>query len=119
VSELRFPRNGPTTALIVDRDATIWIATSAGQIYSVRNGAPRLALAMPRPITTLSLDVNGRAWYLAPLPSGLLGFGYATADGVELGGTIAEPASSLDFSALGRAWLADPRGGFFVTRGAE
>ena len=115
-SELRFARNGATTSLVVDRDGTVWLATSAGQIYSVRNGTPRLALAMPRPVTTLSLDVIGRAWYLAPLPSGLLGFGYATADGVQLGGTIGEPASSLDFSVLGRAWLADPKGGFFVSR---
>lgn len=119
VSELSFARNGVTTALVGDRDGTIWLSTSAGQIYSVRNGSARLMLAMPRPITTLSLDVNGRAWYLAPLPSGLLGFGYATADGVQLGGTLGEPANSLDFSALGRAWLADPKGGFFLSRSDE
>ncbi|HET7700570.1 MAG TPA: zf-HC2 domain-containing protein [Candidatus Limnocylindria bacterium] len=119
VSEVYFPRRGTATGLVVDGSSTLWLSTSTGEIFSVRGGVATLALGLQRPVTTLSLDGSGRAWYLAPLPSGAVGFGYAAADGARAGQTIAGAASSLAFNALGRAWLADPLGGFYVSRGAQ
>ena len=116
LNEVTFARSGATTGLVVDRNSTLWLSTSAGEIFSVRGSAATLALGLQRPVTTLALDAAGRAWYLAPLPIGAVGFGYAAADSGVGGQTIAGPASSLAFSALGRAWLADPRGGFYVGR---
>jgi predicted anti-sigma-YlaC factor YlaD len=118
LSEIRIPRRGATTGLVVDRDGTLWLSTSAGEIHSVRNKTPRLALGLQRPVTALSLDASGRAWYLAPLASVAAGFGYAAADGAEQV-AISGPASTLDFSSGDRAWLADPRGGFYVSKETE
>lgn len=118
LSEVRFERRGATTGLVVDREGTLWLSTSAGEIHSVRNKIPGLALGLQRPVTTLSLDEDGRAWYLAPLASGAIGYGYATANGADLV-TIGGPASSLDFGPAGRVWLADPRGGLYVSRGSD
>jgi hypothetical protein len=116
LNEVTFARTGTTTGLVVDRNSTLWFSTSAGQIFSVRGSAATLVLGLQRPITTLALDPSGRAFYLSPLPTGAESFRYAEADGGAGGDTIAGPASSLAFNALGRAWLADPRGGFYVSR---
>ena len=118
LSEVRFDRRGTTTGLVVDADGTLWLSTSAGEIHNVRNKTPHLALSLQRPVTALKVDEAGLAWYLAPLPSGAANYGFARADGsdlVALGG----PAASLDFNSAGRVWLADPRGGFYVSRRAE
>ena len=48
----------------------------------------------------LTLDTAGRAWYLAPLPSGAIGFAYASADGVTAGETVPGPAFTVSFNAL-------------------
>jgi streptogramin lyase len=116
LNEVTFARRGTTTGLVVDRNSTLWFSTSAGEIFWVRGSTATLAIGLQRPVTTLALDLAGRAWYLAPLPTGAVGFGYAAADTGAGGQTIAGPASSLAFSALGRAWLADPQGGFYVGR---
>jgi streptogramin lyase len=119
ITEHAFPRHGVTTALVVDGSSTLWLGNSAGEIWAVRGGTQTLTVGLQRPVTTLSLDASGRAWYLSPLPSGAIGFGYAAADGAHAGQTVAGPAFSLSFSALGRAWLADPRGGFWVSTGSQ
>jgi ligand-binding sensor domain-containing protein len=116
-TEAAFPRHGVTTSLVVDASSTMWLGTSAGEIWKVRGGVYTLAAGLQRPVTTIALDGGGRAWYLSPLPAGTFGFGYASADGAGEGRSISGPASSLAFSALGRAWLADPRGGFWVGGG--
>ena len=115
LTEVFFARRGTTTGLVVDNTSTMWLSTSAGEIFSIRGGVAKLTIGLQRPVTTLALDAAGRAWYLAPLPSGAVGFGYAAADSGQGGHTIAGPALSLSFNALGRAWLADPRGGFYVS----
>ncbi len=116
ITEVGLPRRGVTTGLAVDGAGRIWVGTSAGEIWAVLGGSARLTVGLPRPITTLSLDASGHVWYLAPLPSGALGFGYAAADGAHAGQTVGGPAFGLSFSALGQAWLADPRGGFWVSK---
>jgi streptogramin lyase len=116
ITEFAFPRHGVTTALVVDRSSTLWLGNSAGEVWSVRGGTATLTVGLQRPVTSLVLDASGRAWYMAPAPSGSIGFAYATADGAQAGSTVGGPAFSLSFNALGRAWLADPRGGFFVSR---
>ncbi|TMC73728.1 MAG: hypothetical protein E6J13_03470, partial [Chloroflexi bacterium] len=65
-----------TTALLVDSTSTLWVGTSAGEIYSVRGGAARLTMNLQRPVHAFAPDQSGRAWYLAPLPSGLTGYAY-------------------------------------------
>ena len=119
ITEFAFPRHGVTAALVVDRSSTLWLGTSAGEVWSVRGGTATLTVGLQRPVTTLVLDASGRAWYMAPSPPGVIGFSYAMADGNHAGSTVGGPAFSLAFNALGRAWLADPRGGFFVSRNQQ
>jgi anti-sigma factor RsiW/streptogramin lyase len=115
VNEVPFARRGTTTALLVDSTSTLWVGTSAGEIYSVRGGAATLTISLQRPVSAFAPDHGGRAWYLAQLPSGLAGYAYAPADGRQAPRSVLGPAQSLTFNALGRAFLADPRGGFYMS----
>jgi ligand-binding sensor domain-containing protein len=115
LNEIPFARNGATTALMVDSTSTLWVGTSAGEVYSVRGGAAKLTVSLQRPVSAFAADQTGRAWYLAQLPSGLTGFSYAPADNREAPRSVDGPAQSLSFNAIGRAFLADPRGAFFMS----
>jgi ligand-binding sensor domain-containing protein len=115
VSEVPFARRGTTTALLVDSTSTLWVGTSTGEIYSVRGGGARLTVSLQRPVNSFAADQAGQAWYLAPLPSGLTGYAYGPADGSKAPRSISGPVRSLNFNAIGRAFLADPRGGFFMS----
>jgi streptogramin lyase len=117
LSELTFERHGNTTALVVDRSGTVWIGTSTGDLYSVKSDIRGLAMNVRMPVTSLAVDQTGRAWYLAPIPNGIAGFGYAPADGSKAVHSLPGPAVGLAFSSAGRAFSADPRGAFYV--GAE
>jgi streptogramin lyase/anti-sigma factor RsiW len=107
-------RRGSTTALTVDGSGTLWLGTSTGDIYSVRDGSARQALNVRTPVSSLALDRSGRAWYLAPIPNGIPGFAYAPADGSQAVRSIPGPAVGLAFSEAGRTFSADPRGAFDV-----
>jgi len=74
-----------------------------------------LILSLQRPVTAFAPDQGGRAWYLAQLPTGLSGYAYGPADGSKAPKSVAGPAQSLSFNAIGRAFLADPRGGFYMS----
>ena len=115
LNEVPFARAGKTTALMVDSTSTLWVGTSAGEAYSVRGGVAKLTVSLQRPVTSFAADQTGRAWYLAQLPNGLTGFAYAPADGRQAPKSVAGPAQSLSFSAIGRAFLADPRGAFYMS----
>jgi DNA-binding beta-propeller fold protein YncE len=115
VNEIPFTRRGATTALLVDSTSTLWVGTSAGEIYSVRGSKGTLTLTLQRPVTSFAPDQAGRAWYLAQLPTGLTGYAYGPADGSKTPRSISGPAQSLNFNAIGRAFLADPRGGFYMS----
>jgi streptogramin lyase len=115
VNEIPFARAGRTTALLVDSTSTLWVGTSTGEIYSVRGGRARLTVSLQRPVSSFAADQAGRAWYLAPLPSGLTGYAYGPADCSQAPSSVSGPAQSLHFSAIGRAFLADPRGGFYMS----
>ena len=115
LNEVPFARNGATTALLVDATSTLWIGTSTGEIYSVRGGAAKLTVRLQRPVSSFAPDQAGKAWYLAPLPSGLSGYAYAPADNSQAPRSVTGPAQSLNFSPIGRAFLADPRGGFYMS----
>ena len=115
LNELPFARNGVTTALLVDATSTLWMGTSAGEIYSVRGGSAKLTVNLPRPVSGFAPDQGGKAWYLAPLPSGLAGYAYAPADNSQAPRSVSGPAKSLNFNPIGRAFLADPRGGFYMS----
>jgi len=115
LNEVTFVRSGATTALLVDSTSTLWVGTSTGQIYSVRGGAATLTISLQRPVSAFAPDQGGRAWYLAQLPSGLAGYSYAPADGSQAPRSVTGPAQSLSFSPIGRAFLADPRGGFYMS----
>jgi ligand-binding sensor domain-containing protein len=116
LNEVRLPAHAPTTGLVVDSSSTLWVGTTAGEIFNVRGGRAALVVALQVPVAGLSLDQTGHVWYLAPLPKGASGFGFAALDEGVAGSQVNGPVVSLDFSALGHAWLADPRGGFFVSR---
>jgi streptogramin lyase len=115
VNEVPFTRRGATTALLVDSTSTLWVGTSAGEIYSVRGSKGILTLSLQRPVTAFAPDQGGKAWYLAQLPTGLSGYAYGRADGSHTPRSVAGPAQSLNFNAIGRAFLADPRGGFYMS----
>ncbi|TMF72400.1 MAG: hypothetical protein E6I18_17050 [Chloroflexi bacterium] len=115
LNEVPFARNGVTTAMLVDATSTLWIGTSTGEIYSVRGGSAKLTLRLQRPVSSFAPDQGGKAWYLAPLPSGLAGYAYAPADNSQAPRSVTGPAQSLNFSPIGRAFLADPRGGFYMS----
>ena len=115
VNEVPFTRRGATTALLVDSTSTLWVGTSTGEIYSVRGSKGTLTLSLQRPVTSFAPDQRGHAWYLAQLPSGLMGYAYGPADGSQDPRSVSGPAQSLNFSAIGRAFLADPRGGFYMS----
>jgi DNA-binding beta-propeller fold protein YncE len=115
VIEVPFIRRGATTALLVDSTSTLWVGTSAGEIYSVRGSRAVLTVSLQRPVSTFAPDQRGRAWFLAQLPTGLTGYAYGPADGSQAPRSIAGPVQSLNFSPIGRAFLADPRGGFYMT----
>jgi streptogramin lyase len=115
LNEVGFAKRGTTTALLVDSTSTLWLGTSAGEVYSVRGGTARLAVSLQRPVTSLAVDRTGRAWYLAPLPSGFTGYIYAPADGSQAARSVPGPVVSLTFNALGRALLADPRGAIYMS----
>jgi streptogramin lyase len=112
--EVPLARSGSTTALIVDASGTFWIGTSTGDLYSSTNDRRGLVRNVRSPVTSLALDQKGRAWFLAPIPNGIPGFGYAPADGSEAVRTIPGPAVGLSFNHVGRAFSADPRGAFYV-----
>jgi streptogramin lyase len=114
LTELLFPRRGTTTALVVDRAGTFWLGTSTGDLYSVRGGTPRLAMNVRAPVSSLSLDRDGRAWFLAPIPIGIPGFGYGPADGSEAVRSLPGPAVGLAFGEGGLVFSADPRGALYI-----
>ncbi|MDQ2912618.1 MAG: hypothetical protein M3T56_05115, partial [Chloroflexota bacterium] len=115
VNEVPFARRGATTALLVDSTSTLWVGTNAGEIYSVRGSRAVLTVSLQRPVTSFAPDQRGHAWYLAQLPTGLTGYAYGPADGSEGPRSVSGPAQSLNFNAIGRAFLADPRGGFYLS----
>jgi streptogramin lyase/anti-sigma factor RsiW len=115
LNEVPFARTGVTTALLVDATSTLWIGTSTGEIYSVRGGAAKLTVSLQRPVSGFAPDHGGKAWYLANLPSGLSGYAYGPAAGNQAPRSVTGPAVSLSFSPIGRAFLADPRGGFYMS----
>jgi hypothetical protein len=115
LSEVPFNRRGSTTALIVDGSGTLWLGTSTGDLYSVKSDRRDLAINVRMPVTSLALDQTARAWFLAPIPNGIPGFGYAPADGSQGVRSIPGPAVGLAFNQAGRAFSADPRGAFFVS----
>jgi anti-sigma factor RsiW/streptogramin lyase len=108
-----FSRRGTTTALVVDRSGTLWLGTSTGDLWSVRGGTPKLVMNVRTPVSSLSLDRDGRAWFLAPIPNGI-GFGYGPADGSEAVRSLPGPAVGLAFSEGGSVVSADPRGAFYI-----
>jgi streptogramin lyase len=114
ISEVNLSRRGSTTALITDGFGTLWLGTSTGDLYSVKGGSARQVLNVRMPVSALALDQTGRAWFLAPIPNGIPGFGFATADGSQGVRSIPGPAAGLAFSDTGKAFLADPRGAFYV-----
>jgi streptogramin lyase len=111
---LTYNRRGSTTALIVDGSGTLWLGTSAGDLYSVRDARPGLSINVLMPVTSLVLDRSGHAWFLAPIPGGIQGFGYAPVDASQAVRSIPGPAVGLAFNEAGRVFSADPRGAFYV-----
>jgi streptogramin lyase len=114
LTELTFDRRGSTTALIVDASGTLWLGTSTGDLYSVKNDRRGLAVNVRMPVSALALDRAGRAWFLAPIPNGIAGFACAPADGSQGARSIPGPAVGLAFNETGHAFSADPRGGLYV-----
>jgi anti-sigma factor RsiW len=114
LTEVPLVRRGTTTALIVDRSGTLWLGTSTGDLYWLRGATAALAINVRNGVSSLSLDRDGHAWFLAPIPNGIPGFAYGAADGSQAVRSIPGPAIGLVFGEAGRAYSADPRGAFYV-----
>lgn len=110
-------RRGSTTALIVDGSGTMWLGTSTGDLYSVKDGSARQVSNVRMAVSSLALDQSGLAWFLAPIPNGIPGFAYGPVDGSQAVRSIPGPAIGLAFSDSGRTFSADPRGALYVTDG--
>jgi streptogramin lyase len=114
LAELDFTRRGITTALVVDGSGTVWLGTSTGDVYSFKGARRGFAVNVRTPVSSLSLDPSGRAWFLAPIPNGIPGFAFGPTDGSQAVRSIGGPAVGLAFSEADRAFSADPRGAFYV-----
>lgn len=101
--ELAHPGQGSASVLLPDLTGTLWIGTTAGEIFAVENGAARLVLTSTGPISALSLGPRGRPWYLTNVA------GEARYSPVEVESirSIPSPASALAINPRGRAWLLD------------
>jgi streptogramin lyase len=113
VTQVPFPGTGAARALLPDPSGSIWLGTTAGEVFSVRDGVPSLVAMTGRPISRLALDTVGVAWYLTPSSSGP-GFIFGAIASSADPRVIEGPAASLDFSIARAAWIADPSGGFYV-----
>jgi streptogramin lyase/predicted anti-sigma-YlaC factor YlaD len=117
--EVSFRKRGTTTAMVSDRNGTVWLGTTTGDIYGVNGSIASLSLSLERPVTTLATDQTGRAWYLAPLPAGVGGYAFAPVDGSQAARRVPGPAAGLGFSSRGAAFLGDPRGAIYGTVEAD
>ena len=114
LTDATYSRRGITTAMIVDRAGTLWLGTSTGDLYAVKGGSARQVSNVRMPVSSLVLDETGQAWYLAPIPNGILGFAFGPVDGSQAVRSIPGPALGLAFNDAGRVFSADPRGAFYV-----
>jgi streptogramin lyase len=114
LSDVSFHKRGTTTAMVSDRDGTVWLGTTNGDVYALRGTTPSLTLNVERPVTTLATDQSGHAWYLAPLPAGVGGYAFAPVDGSQAARRVPGPAVGLGFSSLGGPFLGDPRGAVYL-----
>jgi ligand-binding sensor domain-containing protein len=107
------PGTGSAQHLLPDAAGRVWVGSSTGEISAIEAGTGRLVLNVRRPIASMALGPSGDAWFLAPAAPGLTGFIYGRVDGSDIN-TIPGAATSLAFSSAGRAWIADPTGGFYL-----
>jgi DNA-binding beta-propeller fold protein YncE/streptogramin lyase len=107
------PGSGSAQHLLPDGSGRVWIGSSTGEISVIESGTVRLALNVRRPITSLALGPSGEAWFLAPAAPGLSGYVYGRVDG-SVFEAIPGAGISLALSSAGRAWIADPAGGFYL-----
>ena len=118
VAQLSWP-GGPATptVLLPDSQGRVWAGTATGDVHSISSGVATLTAQVGRPISAFALDAAGHAWYLAPALQ-QTGFVYGPVRG---GGVRLVPgaATSLALGSTGRAWLADPSGGFYVGEAAR
>jgi ligand-binding sensor domain-containing protein len=105
---------GAARVLLPDPSGVVWVGTTAGEVIAVRDWVQSLAFTASRPIGALALDKKGVAWYLTPPQQERGGFVYGRVGDAERF-TVPGPVASLAFTADGRAWLADPAGGFYLS----
>lgn len=113
LTELVFPHTGSITAILVDRQAAVWVGTDTGQIFAMRNSKLDTAASVGRAIDRLVLGPSGNVWYVSRT-GGETTFGPADGSALALHAPLG--VSTPAFDDLGRAWVQDPvSGGFFVT----
>ena len=99
------PPHSTVTALVMDRNGTLWVGTKSGELLSVRLGVAAAAGSAGGPVTDLVRDVSGGVWSYVLSPGTVTYRSLTTPAGVRV---AAVPASSMAIDGLGRAWLADP-----------
>jgi hypothetical protein len=114
LTHVKVPGRGAARALLPDPTGSIWLGTTAGEVISVSDDIPSIVAMTGRPISRLTLDPAGVAWYLTPAPRGTAGYLYAPIRSVDEARRVAAPVTSLDFSIARAAWLADATGAFYI-----
>ena len=113
-TQLAFDGSGRIGPVMSDASGSVWVGTSAGEVYQYTAAVSRLVQRGKRPVAALALDPIGRVWYLAPA-DGQPGFAYAPADGSRGPQFLQGPITGLIFSPAWRAWLTDASGGIWVS----
>lgn len=112
ISALR--AHGAARSLLPDHQGTLWVGTTSGEVYGIRNSVVSSVAEATRPVAELSLDQAGNVWSLSPAAQPRAGYALIPVTGSASGHVIPGPVFSLDFTSTGRAWLADASGGFYL-----
>lgn len=105
---------GRISSLLADPFGSIWVGTSAGEVFKLTGGTSRRVQVVGRPIGSMAIDPVGRPWYLAPA-AGQPGFAFGPVDGSREARIVLGPATGLAFGPTWRAWLTDASGGLWVS----
>ena len=99
--------------MVVDGSGTLWAGTDAGELFAIRGGTLRESTVLPRPVVALSLDAQGRAWYLSgDAAQKTIGQVQDRASAQSVPGTVV----GLWFDAKSHGWLPDrASSGFYIS----
>jgi anti-sigma factor RsiW/sugar lactone lactonase YvrE len=113
LTELVLNHDGAISAMLVDRNGTLWVGTDTGQVFAIRNNSLTSVASAGRRIDSFTLDADGLPWLVSRSAGGIA---YGPVSDLRALRTAPATAAEPFFDRLGRAWLADRSAdGFYVT----